>query len=299
MSIRFDGKVVIVTGAGAGLGRAHALAFAARGAKVVVNDFGGSRDGTGSSSDAAKAVVQEIRNAGGTAIANGANVADALQVHAMVQQTMSEFGRVDILVNNAGILRDKSFSKLEPGDIQLVLDVHLNGSINCTKAVWDIMREQQYGRILMTTSAAGMYGNFGQANYAAAKMALIGLMNVLNVEGRKSNIKVNTIAPAAATRMTADILPEPMLERIQPERVTPGVLYLCSEQAPSKVILAAGGGAFAAATMVETAPVHFGDGELTPEAIEARFAEISNWSTARAYDEASKQVQAFLTLAGQ
>jgi NAD(P)-dependent dehydrogenase (short-subunit alcohol dehydrogenase family) len=299
MSIRFDGKVVIVTGAGAGLGRAHALAFAARGAKVVVNDFGGSRDGTGSSSDAAKGVVEEIARAGGMAIANGANVADAAQVQAMVQQTMSEFGRVDVLVNNAGILRDKSFSKLEPGDFQSVLDVHLNGSINCTKAVWEIMREQQYGRILMTTSAAGMYGNFGQANYAAAKMALIGLMNVLTVEGRKSNIRINTVAPAAATRMTADILPEPVLQRIQPERVTPGVLYLCSEQAPSKVILAAGGGAFAAATMMETAPVHFGDAELTPEAIEARFGEIANWNTARAYDEAMKQVQAFLTPASQ
>jgi NAD(P)-dependent dehydrogenase (short-subunit alcohol dehydrogenase family) len=297
MSIRFDGKVAIITGAGAGLGRAHALAFAARGARVVVNDFGGSRDGTGSSSEAALAVVKEIREAGGTAIANGANVADAVQVNEMIKQAMAEFGRIDILVNNAGILRDKSFSKLEAGDFKAVLDVHLMGSINCTKAVWDIMREQKYGRIVMTTSAAGMYGNFGQANYAAAKMALVGLMNVLHTEGAKSNVKVNTIAPAAATRMTQDILPEAMLQRIKPERVTPGVLFLASEQAPSKVILAAGGGSFAAATMVETAPVHFDDAALTPEDIGARFGEIANWGTARPYEGAMNQVQGFLGLA--
>lgn len=195
MSIRFDGKVAIVTGAGAGLGRAHALAFAARGAKVVVNDFGGARDGTGGSSEAALAVVEEIRQAGGTAIADGANVADYEQVQAMVKRAVGEFGRVDILVNNAGILRDKSFAKLEMADIKAVLDVHLMGAINCSKAVWDVMREQGYGRIVMTTSSSGMYGNFGQSNYGAAKMAVIGLMNALTTEGRKSDIRVNTIAP--------------------------------------------------------------------------------------------------------
>ncbi|CAB3778430.1 Putative short-chain type dehydrogenase/reductase [Paraburkholderia caffeinitolerans] len=296
MSIRFDGKVAIVTGAGAGLGRAHALAFAARGAKVVVNDFGGARDGTGGSSQAALAVVEEIRQAGGTAIADGANVADYEQVLAMVKRAVTEFGRVDILVNNAGILRDKSFAKLEMGDIKAVLDVHLMGSINCSKAVWDIMREQGYGRIVMTTSSSGMYGNFGQSNYGAAKMAVIGLMNALTTEGRKNDIRVNTIAPVAATRMTADILPEAMLERIQPERVTPAVLFLASENAPSKTIIAAGGGAFAAATIVETAPVLLPDDDVTPEGIAARFGDIANWATARPYEESGHQVQSFLKL---
>ncbi|WP_025599213.1 SDR family NAD(P)-dependent oxidoreductase [Burkholderia sp. WSM2230] len=296
MSIRFDGKVAIVTGAGAGLGRAHALAFAGRGAKVVVNDFGGARDGTGGSSEAALAVVEEIRKAGGTAIADGANVADYEQVQAMVKRAAAEFGRVDILVNNAGILRDKSFAKLEMRDISAVLDVHLMGSINCSKAVWEIMREQGYGRIVMTTSSSGMYGNFGQANYGAAKMGVIGLMNALTTEGRKNNIKVNTIAPVAATRMTADILPEAMLQRIQPERVTPAVLFLASDEAPSKTIVAAGGGAFAAATVVETKPVLLPDEEITPEGVAARFGDIANWSTARAYDESGHQVQAFLKL---
>ncbi|GGD75846.1 SDR family NAD(P)-dependent oxidoreductase [Caballeronia grimmiae] len=296
MSIRFDGKVAIVTGAGAGLGRAHALAFAERGAKVVVNDFGGARDGTGGSSDAALAVVDEIRKAGGTAIADGANVADYDQVRAMVERAAAEFGRVDILVNNAGILRDKSFAKLEMGDIKAVLDVHLMGAINCSKAVWELMREQGYGRIVMTTSSSGMYGNFGQANYGAAKMGVIGLMNALTTEGRKSNIKVNTIAPVAATRMTADILPEAMLQRIQPERVTPAVLFLASDDAPSKTIIAVGGGAFAAATVVETAPVLLADQDVTPEGVAAHFGEIANWSSARPYDESGHQVQAFLKL---
>ncbi|QGZ58577.1 SDR family NAD(P)-dependent oxidoreductase [Paraburkholderia acidiphila] len=296
MSIRFDGRVAIVTGAGAGLGRAHALAFAARGAKVVVNDFGGARDGTGGSSEAALAVVEEIRQAGGVAIADGANVADYEQVQAMVKRAVSEFGRVDILVNNAGILRDKSFTKLEMADIKAVLDVHLMGAINCSKAVWDVMREQNYGRIVMTTSSSGMYGNFGQSNYGAAKMAVIGLMNALTTEGRKNNILVNTIAPVAATRMTADILPEAMLERIQPERVTPAVLFLASENAPSKIIIAAGGGAFAAGTVMETAPVLLDDSDVTPEGVAAHFDDIANWGTARAYGESGEQVQRFLKL---
>ncbi|WP_250534614.1 SDR family NAD(P)-dependent oxidoreductase [Caballeronia sp. AZ10_KS36] len=296
MSIRFDGKVAIVTGAGAGLGRAHALAFAARGAKVVVNDFGGARDGSGGSSEAALAVVDEIRKAGGTAIAHGANVADFAQVQDMVKRAVAEFGRVDILVNNAGILRDKSFAKLDMADVEAVLDVHLMGSIHCSKAVWDIMREQGYGRIVMTTSSSGMYGNFGQANYGAAKMGVIGLMNALTTEGKKNNIKVNTIAPVAATRMTADILPEAMLARIQPERVTPAVLFLASENAPSKTIIAAGGGAFAAATIVETVPVLLPDAEVTPEGVAARFGDIANWSTAQEYEESGQQVGAFLKL---
>ncbi|MGH8783837.1 MAG: SDR family NAD(P)-dependent oxidoreductase [Cupriavidus necator] len=295
MTIRFDGKVAIVTGAGAGLGRSHALALAARGAQVVVNDFGGARDGTGGSSEAALAVVEEICKAGGTAIANGANVADFGQVQAMVKQAMEAFGRIDILVNNAGILRDKTFAKLEMADIKAVIDVHLMGSIHCTKAVWDIMREQNYGRIVMTSSASGMYGNFGQSNYAAAKMAVIGLMNVLTLEGKKNNIRVNTLAPAAATRMTADVMPEAVLQRIQPERVTPGVLFLCSEEAPSKVILAAGGGAFAVATMMESAPLVLDDAELTPEVIAARFGDIASLNAACAYDESGVEVQSLLS----
>ncbi|MCG5076166.1 SDR family NAD(P)-dependent oxidoreductase [Paraburkholderia tagetis] len=297
MSIRFDGKVAIVTGAGDGLGREHALAFAARGAQVVVNDFGGGRDGSGGTSEAALAVVEEIRAAGGTAIANGADVADFAQVEAMAAQTIDAFGRIDILVNNAGILRDKSFAKMDVADFRAVLDVHLMGSMHCTKAVWETMRAQKYGRIVMTTSAAGLYGNFGQANYGAAKMALVGLMNVLHQEGIKNNVKVNTIAPIAATRMTAELLPEAALQAIRPERVTPAVLFLCSEDAPSRVVLSAGGGSFAAATVVETAPCHIADSDLNPEAIAGRFAEISNWSTASAYGEAGQEVGRFIETA--
>jgi NAD(P)-dependent dehydrogenase (short-subunit alcohol dehydrogenase family) len=296
MSIRFDGKVAIVTGAGAGLGRVHALALAERGAKVVVNDFGGARDGTGGSSAASLAVVEEIRKAGGVAIADGANVADFAQVDAMVKRAVSEFGRVDILVNNAGILRDKSFSKMELDDIKAVMDVHVMGSFNCSKAVWEVMRAQGYGRIVMTTSSSGMFGNFGQANYGAAKTALIGLMNALTAEGRKYDIRVNTIAPVAATRMTEDILPEALLQKIKPEYVTPAVLFLCAENAPSKTIIAAGGGAFAAGTIVETKPVRLADGDITPEGVAANFAAIANWSTARPYEDSGVQVQEFLKL---
>jgi NAD(P)-dependent dehydrogenase (short-subunit alcohol dehydrogenase family) len=297
MSIRFDGKVAIVTGAGAGLGRQHAFALAARGAKVVVNDFGGSRDGSGSSTAAARAVVDEIRAAGGTAVANGANVADYGQVEAMVTQTLAEFGRADILVNNAGILRDKSFAKMEPADFKAVVDVHLTGAFNCSKAVWAVMREQEYGRIVMTTSAAGLYGNFGQANYGAAKMGMIGLVNVLHVEGAKSNIKVNAIAPIAATRMTEDLLPQKALDALRPERVTPGVLYLCSDEAPSRMILSAGGGLFASATVVETLPVHFGDDTLTPEAIAQQFSGTQDWARAIAYPDARDETSRFIALA--
>jgi NAD(P)-dependent dehydrogenase (short-subunit alcohol dehydrogenase family) len=294
MTIRFDGRVAIVTGAGNGLGRLHALGLAARGAKVVVNDFGGSRDGTGGSSAAALAVVEEIRKAGGTAVANGANVTDFEQVQAMVAQAKSEFGSVDVLINNAGILRDKSFSKMEMADFRAVVDVHLMGSVYCTKAVWEIMRAQNYGRILMTTSSSGLFGNFGQANYGAAKVALVGLMNMLTLEGAKNNIKINTLAPIAATRMTEDVLPEQLLKAIQPEQVTPGALFLVSENAPNKVILSAGGGAFSAARIVDTAPVYFPAGELSPEAIAERFAQVSDWSTARPFDDSNQQVHGLI-----
>jgi NAD(P)-dependent dehydrogenase (short-subunit alcohol dehydrogenase family) len=297
MTIRFDGRVAIVTGSGNGLGRIHALELARRGAKLVINDFGGSRDGTGGSSEAALKVVEEIRQAGGSAIANGANVCDFEQVQAMVAQAKSEFGRVDVLINNAGILRDKTFSKVEMADFKAVVDVHLMGSVNCTKAVWELMREQNYGRILMTTSASGLFGNFGQSNYGAAKMALVGLMNMLTIEGKKNNIKVNTIAPIAATRMTTDVLPEAMLSAIKPEQVTPAALYLVSEDAPSKVIMSAGGGAFSTARIVDTTPVYLGGEECSPEGVAAHFAQISDWNTARAYDDSNQQVQALIETA--
>lgn len=298
MTIRFDGRVAIVTGAGNGLGRIHALQLAERGAKLVINDFGGSRDGSGSSSDAALAVVEEIRHAGGSAIANGANVADAEQVQAMVAQAVAEFGRVDILINNAGILRDKSFPKMEIADFRAVLDVHLMGSLYCTKAVWDLMKEQNYGRILMTTSAAGLFGNFGQANYGAAKMALVGLMNMLAIEGRKNNIHVNTLAPMAATRMTEDVMPEELLKASRPEQVSPGALFLVSEDAPTKLVLGAGAGVFSAVRMEETEPVFVG-AEVSPEDVQAHFAKITDWASADTRNDANHQVQRFIETAMQ
>lgn len=296
MTISFKDRVVIVTGAGAGLGRQHALQFAARGAKVVVNDFGGNRDGTGGSSEAALRVVEEIRQADGTAMANGANVADFEQVQELVAQAVSEFGAVHVLVNNAGILRDKSFSKLEMSDFNAVMDVHLGGSVHCTKAVWNLMREQNYGRIVMTTSAAGIYGNFGQASYGSAKMGLIGLMHVLHQEGAKNNICINTVAPMAATRMTMDLLPPAVQEALKPERVTPAVLYLASENAPSKMILSAGGGAFAAARVVEAEPIHIADEDLTPEYIAEHIDRIADWSGARPYENADEEIKKFVDL---
>ncbi|AMO24121.1 SDR family NAD(P)-dependent oxidoreductase [Ramlibacter solisilvae] len=294
MTIRFDGRVAIVTGAGNGLGRVHALELARRGAKVVINDFGGSRDGKGGSSEAAKKVVEEIRAAGGTAIANGANVCDFEQVQAMVAQAKAEFGRVDVLINNAGILRDKTLSKMEMADFRAVVDVHLMGSAYCTKAVWELMREQNYGRILMTTSASGLFGNFGQSNYGAAKMALVGLMHMLTIEGAKNNIRVNTIAPIGATRMTEDVMPPEMFAALKPEQVTPAALFLVSENAPSKVTMSAGGGAYSVCRIVDTAPVHFADSELSPEALAANFERIADWNTARAYDDSNQQVSALM-----
>ncbi|GAB3315452.1 SDR family oxidoreductase [Haliea atlantica] len=275
MTIRYDGKVAIVTGAGHGLGRSHALELAKRGAKVVVNDLGGAKDGTGASSEAARSVVAEIEAAGGEAIANGANVADYTEVESMVQQTMDQWGRVDILVNNAGILRDKSFHKGSLEDFRLVIDVHLMGTVNCTRAVWEIMREQNYGRIVVTTSSSGLYGNFGQSNYGAAKMGVIGMMNTLVQEGAKYNIRVNALAPTAGTRMTEGLLPEKAFELLTPETVTPAVLYLVSENAPNRTILAAGAGAFAVARIVETEGMWLPPEEQTPEAIAAHWERIS------------------------
>ena len=237
MTISFAGKVAIVTGAGNGLGRSHALALAERGAKVVVNDLGGARDGSGASSEASQEVVRLIEKMGGQAISHGANVANFDEVQDMVEKTMAKWGRVDILINNAGILRDKSFSKMSLDDFKLVMDVHVMGSVNCTKAVWEIMREQNYGRIVMTTSSSGMYGNFGQSNYGAAKMAVLGLMNTLVLEGAKNNIYVNALAPTAGTRMTEDLMPEEIVKAFAPEAVTAGMLTLCDDNAPNRLYM--------------------------------------------------------------
>jgi NAD(P)-dependent dehydrogenase (short-subunit alcohol dehydrogenase family) len=274
MNIRFDEKVAIVTGAGQGLGRSHALGLALRGAKVVVNDLGGARDGSGASSEAALNVVEEITAAGGVAIANGANVANMDEVEAMVKQAVEQWGRIDILVNNAGILRDKSFGKGSLEDFQRVLDVHLMGTVNCTKAVWDLMKAQNYGRIMVTTSSSGLYGNFGQSNYGSAKMAVVGLMNTLSQEGAKNNIRVNALAPCAGTRMTEGLIPEQAFELLKPETVTPGMLYLVSEDSPNRTILAAGAGTFAVAKIFETDGVNLLPGELSPELVRDNWEKI-------------------------
>ena len=276
MSISYHGKVAIVTGSGGGLGRCHAIELAKRGAKVVINDLGGATDGTGGSSAAAKAVVAEIEALGGAAIANGANVARYDEVQAMVQQTLNKWGRVDILVNNAGILRDKSFAKGSLDDFKMVLDVHLMGSINCTKAVWDIMREQAYGRIVMTTSSSGLYGNFGQTNYGSAKMGMIGAMNTLCQEGAKYNIRINALAPAAGTRMTEGLIPEKAFDLLTPATVTPAVLYMVSEDAPARTIIAAGAGCYAVVKVVETQGAYLAPEEQTPEGIAANWEAITN-----------------------
>ncbi|WP_116366456.1 SDR family NAD(P)-dependent oxidoreductase [Parahaliea mediterranea] len=297
MSIRYDGKVAIVTGAGQGLGRCHAIELAKRGAKVVVNDLGGAKDGTGASSDAALAVVAEIEAAGGEAIANGANVAKYADVEAMVKQAVDKWGRVDILVNNAGILRDKSFAKGSLEDFQLVLDVHLMGTINCTKACWDIMREQEYGRIVVTSSSSGLYGNFGQTNYGAAKMGVIGAMNTLVQEGAKYNIRVNALAPTAGTRMTEGLLPEKAFDLLTPETVTPAVLYLVSEDAPNRTILCAGAGGFSVAKIVETESVWLSPDEQTPEGIAAHWDEINKFEGSRELSAGFEQSVKMLTVA--
>jgi NAD(P)-dependent dehydrogenase (short-subunit alcohol dehydrogenase family) len=275
MTMRFDGRVAVITGAGGGLGRQHALALAARGAKVVVNDLGGTLDGQGGTPLAAQAVVDEIRAAGGVALANGASVTDAVAVQAMMNEAVAMWGRVDILVNNAGILRDKSFSKMELEDFRLVMEVHLMGAVNCCKAVWDVMRAQNYGRIVMTTSSSGLYGNFGQANYGAAKMALVGLMQTLSIEGAKNNIRVNCLAPTAATRMTENLMPEAVLKLLQPESVTPGLLALVAEDAPTRAILCAGAGAFERAHITLTEGIFVGLLSDAAEQVAARFDALS------------------------
>jgi len=293
MTIEFDGKVAIVTGAGSGLGRSHALGLAARGANVVVNDLAGPPFNN------AMKVVEEIRARGGMAIADPADVADFEQVSAMVARAERLWGHVDILVNNAGVLRDKTFAKMEMADFEFVLRVHLIGSANCTKAVWAGMRERNYGRIVLTSSASGIYGNFGQANYGAAKAGMIGLMNVLHLEGAKNNIRVNVLAPTARTGMTEGLLSPVAAELMTPESVTPGVLFLVSENAPSRVILGAGAGVFAVTHIGETPGVYLDESERTPETIAARFAEISDAKTAEPLKDAFSQTMKFVAAAAK
>src|ERR1700694_1360334 len=294
MTIRFDGRVAIVTGAGNGLGRAHALGLASRGAKVVVNDFGGARDGTGGSLTPAEAVVEEIRKAGGEAMADGADVSNFEQVKAMVAKATEKWGSVDLMCANAGILRDKSFAKMEVADFAKVIDVHLTGTFYCCKAVWDGMRERQYGRIVVTTSSSGLCGNCGQPNHGAAKTGMVGLMNVLAEEGRKHNIRVNTISPTAATRMTEELLPPQALALMKPEAITPAVLYLLGEEAPTRTIMGAGAGSFAVIRILETEGINLPPSDWTPDAVSAHFAEISDMGKAKALEGAFQQTQKYV-----
>ncbi|GIR08910.1 MAG: 3-oxoacyl-ACP reductase [Gammaproteobacteria bacterium] len=282
MSLDFKDKVAIVTGSGNGIGKGYALELAKRGAKVVVNDLGGTVDGSGGSLSAADAVVQEIEAAGGEAMANGANVAKQEDVKAMVEATMEKWGRVDILINNAGILRDKSFGKMEWSDFEAVINVHLLGSALCAHSVFPIMKEQEFGRIVMTSSSSGLFGNFGQTNYAAAKMGVVGLMNTLKLEGAKYNVHTNSIAPTATTRMTEHLFPAEFAEKLDLKYIIPAVIFLASEKAPNGEILEAGGGVVANTYVMETMGKYFGtDENFTAEAVANHWAEIADTTDAR------------------
>ena len=296
MTLDYNGKVVIVTGAGGGLGRCHALEFARRGAKVVVNDLGGAVDGSGGSSEAADKVVEEITAAGGEAMSNGSSVTDDAGVANMVQQTMDAYGRIDVLVNNAGVLRDKSFAKMEIADFDFVVDVHLFGTMKPTKAVWPIMKEQGYGRIMVTSSSSGLYGNFGQSNYGAAKLGVVGFINTLKLEGQKDNIHINALAPVAWTRMTSNLMPPEMEEALAPEQVTPAVVFMCSEQAPTGKIICAGAGAYAAAQIVETRGMYLGSAP-TAEDVAENWEQISKLDDqAEALFQGGEQTRRFFEL---
>ena len=296
MTLDYNGKVVIVTGAGGGLGRCHALEFARRGAKVVVNDLGGTVDGSGGSSEAADKVVEEIKAAGGEAMSNGSSVTDDAGVANMVQQTMDAYGRIDVLVNNAGVLRDKSFAKMEIADFDFVVDVHLFGTMKPTKAVWPIMKEQGYGRIMVTSSSSGLYGNFGQSNYGAAKLGVVGFINTLKLEGQKDNIHINALAPVAWTRMTSNLMPPEMEEALAPEQVTPAVVFMCSEQAPTGKIICAGAGAYAAAQIVETRGMYLGTAP-TAEDVAKNWEQISKLDDqAEALFQGGEQTRRFFEL---
>ena len=298
-TIDFTDRVAIITGAGGGLGRAYALALAERRAKVVVNDLGGDVHGEGGTASAAQLVVDEITAAGGQAMVDGNDITDEAAVDALVSSVIEKWGRIDVLINNAGILRDKSFAKMSTDDFRKVLEVHLMGSVNCTKAVWPHMAEAGYGRILMTTSTSGIYGNFGQSNYAAAKSGLVGLMNVLAIEGAKKDIRVNAIAPTAATRMTEDLLPQQVLDIMGPETIAPGALFMVSDQAPTKTILGAGAGVFAVSQMVESRGVYLPDGARTPEVVAERWNEIADLTDAQPLESAFEQTSKYAALAAR
>ena len=295
MSLDFTGKTVIVTGSGGGLGRSHALEFARRGANVVVNDLGGSVDGSGGSSEAADTVVKTITDNGGKAISNGSSVTDDKGVANMVEQTLSEFGRIDVLVNNAGVLRDKSFSNMPMSDFEFVVDVHLMGTVKVTHAVFPIMKEQNYGRIVVTTSSSGLYGNFGQSNYGAGKMGVVGMMNTLELEGAKYNIHVNALAPVAWTRMTEDLMPHEAEALLTPESVTPAVVFMSSDQAPSGQIICAGAGVFAAAQVVESPGKLLGL-DAAAEDVAANWEEISDLTEAKPLGMGFEQSAKFFAL---
>jgi NAD(P)-dependent dehydrogenase (short-subunit alcohol dehydrogenase family)/putative sterol carrier protein len=297
--IRFDGRVAIITGSGAGLGRAYALELARRGARVVVNDFGGARDGAGQgSSSPADQVVQEIKDLGGEAVASYDNVATPEGGENIVKTALNAFGRVDILINNAGILRDKGFLKMEPENWQVVLAVHLNGAYHVTRSAFQAMRDNGYGRIVMTTSAAGLYGNFGQTNYSSAKLALVGFMNTLRLEGQKYNIKVNTIAPVAASRLTEDVMPPDMFEKLKPDYVAGIVTYLCSEDCQeSGAIFNTAAGYYSRAAILTGPGITLGDGQNPPtvEDIRDHWREISSMDSARELGDANMAILSFMT----
>ena len=283
MTISFKDKVAIVTGAGGGLGRCHALQFAERGAKVIVNDLGGSVDGSGGSSEAADKVVEEIKAMGGDAISNGSSVTDKAGVKKLVDDAMAAYGRIDILVNNAGVLRDKSFAKVTLDDFEFVVDVHMMGSVYCTKAVWPIMVEQKYGRIVMTSSSSGIFGNFGQSNYGSAKMGVIGLMNTLRIEGQKNNIKVNSLVPVAATRMTENLgMPDAVFDSLKPESVSPAVIFMSSEDAPDGVMISAGAGVFAMAEIVHSEGIALKGDDLNADMLAEKWSEASDMTNSKA-----------------
>jgi NAD(P)-dependent dehydrogenase (short-subunit alcohol dehydrogenase family) len=271
MGKQLQDKVAVVTGAGGGLGRAHALELARHGARVVVNDLGAATPGS-----AAQRVVDEIERCGGQAFADGADVCDTAQVNAMMARAVATWGRIDILVNNAGVLRDRSFAKMSLEDFRLVLEVHVMGAVHCTQAVWERMRAQKHGRIVMTTSSSGLYGNFGQANYGAAKMALVGLMQTLALEGAKHDIRVNCLAPSAATGMTAGVLPAQALAGLAPERVSPGLVALVGDDAPTRMILLAGAGSFECAHVTMTRGVFVGSGDDAASRVKSRLHEIAS-----------------------